>query len=446
MAPRKSRVFLGRWARKSPEPHNGEAVGEDYDVNEAFLTDQRELPAKPQQRAVRYLGWSVAAVLVLLLLLNIQNLILRAEGVPPGLWSRNGELVIGPEIPFNIKGFSWYGLEVEHHVLGGLLYTSVNAVLNFAGEHDFNAMRIPLAYDNYENNPVILDHLDALTNVHYGDSHGLKYREFMRRFVKDCARSDKLVMFDLHRLEARNPKLSGLWYSSKVAEDDVVSFWESVCDQHYRDWNVIGADLTNEPYNAIWDSSKSVNNWKRASVRIATALHKRCPHWLIVIEGMGKIAKPYKDDPFWGEALTPMEESPIRTHFPQKISLSAHVYGPSVYNQAYFNASNFPKNMPAIWDTHFGNVNNATKYATIVGEWGGTYEGKDKLWQDQFAKYLMKKGFGFFYWCLNPTSSDTKGLLKDDWITGVPEKLKMLSPFKGTPVRPYKHHFKRRLL
>lgn len=102
--------------------------------------------------------------------------------------------------------------------------------------------------------------------------------------------------------------------------------------------------------------------------------------------------------------------------------------------------------MPAIWNKHFGNVHNATKFATIIGEWGGKYEGRDKMWQDRFAKYLAEKKFSFFYWCLNPTSGDTNGLLKNDWESPEHGKLAMLNDFRGTPVKPLKSHLRRRMV
>lgn len=334
MAPKNQRAFLGRWTRgRSQSRPDGESGGEEFDVTEAFITDLpggRVPPLKPQKRAIKIVAGLAAAVLVLLFLLNLQNVILRMKGIPPGLWSKNGELVIGQGTPFLIKGFSWYGMEEEMHILGGLVHTSVDSVLKFATTNNFNTLRIPLAFDNFKKNPIIQDSIDTIKNFRYQNPDGLTHREFLRRFVKHCAEKNKLVLFDLHRLEAANRKLTGLWYGPKVSEDDVVHFWESVCQQHYRDWNVVGADLTNEPYKAIWDNSKSVNNWKRASKRIASALHKRCPHWLIVIEGMGNIAQKYEDDPFWGEALTPMATSPLEIDFPRKISLSAHVYGMSL--------------------------------------------------------------------------------------------------------------------
>ena len=38
------------------------------------------------------------------------------------------------------------------------------------------------------------------------------------------------------------------------------------------------------------------------------------------------------------------------------------------------------------------------------------------LWQTQMFRYLHSRGFGFFYWCLNPESADTGGLLADGYV------------------------------
>jgi len=37
-----------------------------------------------------------------------------------------------------------------------------------------------------------------------------------------------------------------------------------------------------------------------------------------------------------------------------KIVLSPHIYGPSVYPRDYFEVENFPKNMDEIWEKTFG--------------------------------------------------------------------------------------------
>ena len=47
----------------------------------------------------------------------------------------------------------------------------------------------------------------------------------------------------------------------------------------------------------------------------------------------------------------------------------------------------------------------------------------------EFAAYQTKQPLvGSFYWCLNPNSGDTGGLLLDDWITPHQEKLDLLEP------------------
>lgn len=100
--------------------------------------------------------------------------------------------------------------------------------------------------------------------------------------------------------------------------------------------------------------------------------------------------------------------------------------------------------MPSIWDTHFGNAIEFTESAIIIGEWGGTLAGKDAAWQAGFVKYLKKKGFGFFYWCLNPESKDTGGLMVN-WRTPDRKKLAVLESFRGTAVTPsMKRHLSRR--
>ena len=129
---------------------------------------------------------------------------------------------------------------------------------------------------------------------------------------------------------------------------------------------------------------------------------------------------------------------------PSKLVYSPHVYGPSVYGQPYFSVGNFPANMPAIWDTHFGFVpsttgavspptthahrthrphapharvltvaSGAAGSAVVIGEWGGHYTGSNQVWLEAMGNYLLSKGMtDQFFWCLNPNSGDTGGLLQ----------------------------------
>ena len=60
---------------------------------------------------------------------------------------------------------------------------------------------------------------------------------------------------------------------------------------------------------------------------------------------------------------------------------------------------------PEVWDKHFGFVADLTGRAVVVGEFGGFYTFHDKEWNDAFVGYLIERGFGAFFFCLNPDST-----------------------------------------
>jgi endoglucanase len=111
---------------------------------------------------------------------------------------------------------------------------------------------------------------------------------------------------------------------------------------------------------------------------------------------------------------------------------SPHIYGPDVFLQDYFKAPNFPANMPTVWQAHVGVVIAGQGAGVCVGEFGGhAVKGSlDYTWHLALIQWLKARGVGSFYWCVNPNSGDTGGLLKDDWKTPDTVKLTLL---QGTP-------------
>jgi endoglucanase len=149
------------------------------------------------------------------------------------------------------------------------------------------------------------------------------------------------------------------------------------------------------------------------------------PHILTFVEGVGSEGYSDPDGVFWGENLAQIEQRPLNLP-PSRLVYSPHVYGPSVYAQPYFSVSDFPANMPAIWDRHFGHLYGGAQ-PVVLGEFGGKYVAADKQWQDAFVAYLVARGTrSFFYWTLNPNSGDTGGLLLDDFRTVNMDKLNLL--------------------
>lgn len=88
----------------------------------------------------------------------------------------------------------------------------------------------------------------------------------------------------------------------------------------------------------------------------------------------------------------------------RRIVYSPHTYGPAVVEQRYFNlAESFPQNLPAIWDAFWGFVEQATGRAVVVGEWGGPLAGKNQLFEEALAQYLVQKCMSdTFYWVRRP--------------------------------------------
>lgn len=262
----------------------------------------------------------------------IADLRLRIDNIPPGLWSKDGQLVIARSEPFKIKGFSWYGLEERTHpphILGGLEKISADKVLKFATDYKFNALRIPLAYDLIVENPFSQEGSASFKNPSLS---GKQYLQFVHNFIRKCAERHLLVLLDLHRIDSRKTLPTGYWYNAKVSENDVIKMWGFLCEKFERYWNVMGADIVNEPHKGVWDDSNKANNWKRASRRITNRIHRDCPHWLVLVQGMGDQAggpNVTRTPSFWGENLSPLGNKPLEVKSPRKVALSPHVYGTS---------------------------------------------------------------------------------------------------------------------
>lgn len=426
--------------------------GENVERFEDLSHLRRRTPAQRSSAALPYRKRAISpfvagpaalalfCVLLFLLRKNIYFAYLRRRGVPAGLWSRDGILTVGVREPFMIKGANWYGLEDERHVPDGMQHTNVENIMNFLASNNFNALRLPLALDNVMKNAAAHLYISTFYNP---ELTGQKYLDILRILIQEAAKRHILVLLDLHRLQANKWPGNGLWYDEKVSESDVIDFWSRICSTFRNEWNVLGADLFNEPWAAEWNSANRSADWKGAAERIGNSLHEKCPRWLVVVEGVGNEAVPSTETPvFWGENLHVMESAPVRLKHSKKVAISPHVYGPSVHNQTYFGLDGAFDNMPPIWDNHFGTASNKTAQATVIGEWGGHYVGSDRAWQNKLQSYLKSRELGFFYWCLNPESSDTGGLLSNDWKTPRSDKLELIEKSPVTQVKPLIDHFK----
>jgi endoglucanase len=137
------------------------------------------------------------------------------------------------------------------------------------------------------------------------------------------------------------------------------------------------------------------------------------------------------DSYWWGGNLKSVTSFPIKLNASNKIIYSPHDYGPGVYDQPWFNVPEFPNNLPAIWTSHWAYIHtNKSPIAPIwIGEFGGHQTGdnsKEGKWQNALVDFIKNHSIHFSYWCLNPNSGNTGGILLDDWKTLDTNKTNML--------------------
>jgi endoglucanase len=329
-----------------------------------------------------------------------------------------------------LRGVNWFGFETGNRVFDGLWARSMSSYLDQMQEVGFNAIRVPFC-------PAVLNGA-ATRSINYSANPNLVGKnsiEVLDVFVDEMERRGMYYLLDHHRPDCN--AISELWYINGYTEqqwiDDLVRMTTRYKDKVY----FLGMDLKNEPHGAArWGSGNASVDWNKAAERAGAAVLAVAPNKLIFVEGTSDSSSCVSlvANAFWGgnvasQLCTPIDPTKIPAN---RLVLSPHVYGPDVFAQPYFSASNFPDNMPAIWDAHFGAVR-AQGYSVVIGETGGKYGAglaSDKVFQDKLFAYLKSKDIlDVFYWSWNPNSGDTGGILNDDWTTLRTDKVALLQTF-----------------
>lgn len=346
------------------------------------------------------------------------------------LHCRNGQIWWGDQ-QVQIKGINWFGLETADFALHGLWCKNMQELLDFTAQH-FNAIRMPfsaeLALNMDSRQP---GNIDYAANP---DLQGLTTGQVMDRFVQECAQRGLLVMLDMHRLAAAKD-IPELWYDAEYPEAAVLKAWKTIVLRYKNCRNVFAADLNNEPHGrATWGDGNLATDWRLGAERIAAVVQEANPRLLIFVEGVESACGEHS---WWGGCFTAAGQAPVRLPVADKLVYSPHVYGPSVHAQPYFSAPDFPNNLPPIWIKHFACVLKDNQGPAIVpGEWGGWARdgSSDLVWQQHIAQWFCDNGVtSSFYWCLNPNSGDTGGVLCDSWCTPQQHKLDIIATAHPNP-------------
>jgi len=284
----------------------------------------------------------------------------------------------------------------------------------------FNSIRIPWSNDIMKNPMPNGINYSANPNL-----NGKKSLEVLDYLIDRCKEIGLWVILDRHR--PNKDAQSELWYTSSVSEAQWISDWKTLAERYKSKDIVIAADLHNEPHgSATWGNSSPSTDWNKAAERCGDALLNIVPNWLIIVEGIEHVGSDYY---WWGGHLETASSLPIQLSVANKVVYSPHDYGPGVYNQPWFSDPTFPRNLPTVWNNHWAKIHTSGQAPIWIGEFGGHQSdttSKEGIWQNALVDYIKSNRMHFSYWCLNPNSGDTGGIVYDDWATLDQTKVTML--------------------
>jgi endoglucanase len=346
------------------------------------------------------------------------------EGARGPLHAKGGRLVDAHGHEVVLTGVNWFGLETGTFAPHGLWTRNWSQMLDQMAGAGFNTLRLPFSNELF----LPASKPNGIDYAKNPDLAGLTGPQIMDKIVAGATDRGMMVVLDRHRPDAQAQ--STLWYTGQVSEQTWIDDWVSLAKRYHNNPLVVGADLHNEPHGeATWGDGNPKTDWKAAAERAGNAVLAANPNWLIFVEGV----ESHKGDGYWwGGNLRGARENPVQLTDRSKLVYSAHDYSPKVWQQTWFTHPDFPANLPALWDDTWGYLTQQHQAPLFVGEFGGRSVGDDAegVWQRSLMAYLKQHKISYTYWCWNPDSGDTGGILTDDWTTVHADKLALLRTYQ----------------
>ncbi len=411
----------------------------------AFYDGPTEQLKLKRNRPRRRLSLIVGGIMVLVVLLGVLSgttvfIITRAihsqqagQGSGAEPWHTKGSQILDANNrPVRIAGINWFGFETQSFVVHGLQTRNYRDMLNQIKGLGYNTLRLP--YSNQ-----LFDPASRPSGIDYGknpDLQGLQGLQLMDKIVDYATSIGLHIILDQHRPDASGQ--SALWYTNAYPETRWIADWQMLANHYKNNPLVIGADLHNEPHApACWGCGNPALDWRLAAGRAGNAILAVNPNWLIFVEGVdcygnggvtqGSNASCY----WWGGNLAGVKDYPVKLNVAHRLVYSVHDYPSSVNAQPWFAAANYPANLDGVWNTYWGYVQKEGIAPVWVGEFGTRLQTQaDKEWFNSLISYLGTgaSGFNWTFWCWNPDSGDTGGILQDDWRTVNAAKQNELKP------------------
>ena len=341
-----------------------------------------------------------------------------------------------------LTGVNWFGFETSNMLTHGLWTRDYESMLQQISDLGFNCIRLPFCDAMLASEtPVNVNTWgpDPYTGAHpmNAELEGATPLEALD-IILDRARDMGLkIILDSHSRNADGYMAEELWYTDNISEEEWIANWVMLAERYLDNDAVIGCDINNEPHGqATWGGSPETD-WKSAAERCGNAILQVNPNVLIIVEGVEQFQNDYY---WWGGNLMGVMNDPVELIYPEKLVYSPHEYGPEVHLQPWFDSFVFPYNMSGIWNTHFGFIMIEDIGHLLMGEFGigdeSYYGGVAGEWFSFLMDYIGPE-YSWTYWCMNPNSGDTGGILMDDWVSVHDWKMDYLIPHLDAPIANY---------
>ena len=386
--------------------------------------------------------------------------------------NENAEVVDMNGNPVWMTGVNWFGYNVGSQIFDGAWSANVNDCLDLIADHGFNLLRVPMStqillqWKNGEPDPIIK--LNEYKNPELtleGVEGGTPMYSFdiWNQVVKLCREKGIKIMMDIHCATTNAAGHNyALWYDTNYSEKDWLDALAWFADYYKDDDTVIAIDLKNEPHGkkddgifAKWDGSSDDNNWRYAAEKGAKACLDQNPNLLIMVEGIEvypKIEKGFDwnsnstdyghyGDPeyqpyygaWWGANFRGVKDFPVDLgQYQSQLVYSPHDYGPMVWAQDWFHlkgeAPNFTSYefttesmLDEYWRDTWAFLVEDKIAPLLMGEWGGWTDdehdpsGANRHWMKLLRDYMIENRIHHTFWCFNENSSDTGGLVYDNF-------------------------------
>ena len=345
-----------------------------------------------------------------------------------------------------LTGVNWFGYNTGTNTFDGLWNSELKPSVKAIANHGFNLIRVPMSAELI-NSWAAGEYPQANYNNAYNtELNSMNSLQIFDYFLKLAEENGIKVMPDIHSAETNaSGHTVNLWYTDKVSAEDYYKALEWMAERYKDNDTIIAYDLKNEPHGkpyeaekaAIWNDSKADNNWKYVAETAAARILAKNPNVLIMVEGTeiyptdinsNKDYHSTNDDDYyfnwWGGNLRGVKDFHVNLgKYQDKLVYSPHDYGPTVYQQPWFEGSyDFDSLMRDCWQDNWFYIYKNNTAPLLIGEWGGFMKEPNLKWMTCMRRLISENHLNHTFWCYNANSGDTGGLVLDDFSTWDEEK------------------------